>query len=55
MIKKIKALTIDNGGSELRVKPILEDNRVLYMPESSLDGRANPVSMLPMFSLTEHM
>ena len=53
MIKKIKALTIDNGGSELRVKPILEDNRVLYMPEPALDGRTNPVSMLPMFSQTD--
>lgn len=50
MMAKLKALTIDNGGSELRIKPIMDDNRTIA---KSVAGLAQYKSGLPMFSQIE--
>lgn len=51
MMAKLKALTIDNGGSELRVKPIATDNRV--KKSASTDYENKRTSGLAMFSQIE--
>lgn len=51
MMAKLKALTIDNGGSELRIKPIESDNRV--RKEAAGDTLNKRASGLAMFSQSE--